>query len=216
MHYEENLTFDLGHLAAYDISSITPESIETLTQANALKLLSKIRGLEKEETAEAVFIKVPPPILELPREKPPPEEQPLSKWEKFRLKKGLGRRRKRSRMVYEPTLDDWVPRWGPYSAKKIQEKQEPVLESKNGEDPFEKKSIEKQQNKLKQQKAKLQNELDQKKAVEQKLKIAKSSTAALETPQKKRKIPRNDSTPAEEKQHNLAILSQISKKSKNK
>jgi len=38
----------------------------------------------------------------LPREKPIPKEKELSKWEKFRIEKGMTTREKRSKMVFDP------------------------------------------------------------------------------------------------------------------
>ena len=129
---ELNLTFDLGNLAAYDINTIDATTdLDQLTLSNTQALISKLIAQDKEETEEAVFIKLPAPILQLPREQAPPQPKTMTKWEKFRVQKGLGRRRKRSRMVYEPLVNDWVPRWGPYSSKKIQKKHQFATEVKD-------------------------------------------------------------------------------------
>lgn len=131
MNCELNLTFDLGNLAAYDINTIDGTTdLDQLTLSNTQALISKLISQDKEESEESVFIKLPEPIMRIPREQAPPQAKPLSKWEKFRLGKGLGRRRKRSRMVYEPIVNDFVPRWGPYSAKKIQKKHDWAVEEK--------------------------------------------------------------------------------------
>jgi regulator of ribosome biosynthesis len=63
-----------------------------------------------------------------------PKEKPLTKWEKFRIEKGLPSRRRRSRMVWNEDVKDWVPRWGAYSTKKIDEKLEWAIEAKPGEE----------------------------------------------------------------------------------
>lgn len=55
---------------------------------------------------------LPKPKVVLPREKPIPKEKPMTKWEKFRLEKGITAKGKRSRMVYSEHASDWVPRYG--------------------------------------------------------------------------------------------------------
>jgi len=59
------------------------------------------------------------PTIILPREKPCPVEKSKTKWEKFREEKGLPPRKKRSRLVFDEITNDWVPRWGTGSIKKI-------------------------------------------------------------------------------------------------
>jgi regulator of ribosome biosynthesis len=77
----------------------------------------------------------------LPREKAIPKPKPLTKWEKFRLEKGLPPKEKRSRLVYDEITKDWVPRWGFGSIKQIQKKHQWLIEDKPkheaaGVDPF--------------------------------------------------------------------------------
>ena len=79
--------------------------------------------------------------ITLPREKPIPKERQLTKWEKFRLEKGIQAKEKRSRMVFDPKTNDWVPRYGMGSLKKLDEKYNWVMEEKEkhreaGLDPF--------------------------------------------------------------------------------
>jgi regulator of ribosome biosynthesis len=86
-------------------------------------------------------VELPLPNVILPREKPIPKPKPLTKWEKFRQEKGILEKGKRSRMVYDPITQDWVPRFGMGSVKKIAEKYNWVMEEKQkhveaGVDPF--------------------------------------------------------------------------------
>ena len=84
-------------------------------------------------------VDLPPPKVVLPREKPIPKPKPLTKWEKFRLEKGLGTKKKRARIVYDPITKDWVPRHGGKSVKKIEDKYNWIMEDKEkygGKDPF--------------------------------------------------------------------------------
>lgn len=107
---------------------------------------------------------LPKPTIVLPREKPIPKEKPLTKWEKFRIEKGLATREKRSRMVYDPITNDFVPRYGMGSIKKIEDKYNWVMEEKPkhaeaGMDPFTYKKNEKKLEKEKQDLRQLKNQI---------------------------------------------------------
>lgn len=70
----------------------------------------------------------------------------MTKWEKFRLERGLPARKKRSRLVFDPITNDWVPRWGANSVKKIEEKHNWLMVDKPSDDktdPFTRKKNEK-------------------------------------------------------------------------
>ena len=41
-----------------------------------------------------------------------------NRWEKFAETKGIKKKAKRSRMVYDENIKDWAPRWGAFSVKK--------------------------------------------------------------------------------------------------
>jgi regulator of ribosome biosynthesis len=73
--------------------------------------------LEHDKAQLTVKLGVPTTIL--PREKPCPIEKGKTKWEKFREEKGLPARKKRSRLVFDEITNDWVPRWGFGSIKKV-------------------------------------------------------------------------------------------------
>ncbi|CAI5522288.1 unnamed protein product [Closterium sp. Naga37s-1] len=83
------------------------------------------------------LVDLPPPITPLPREKPPPRAQGLTKWERFAREKGI-QKRKRSKFVFEEASGEWKPRYGYKRANDI--KDIPILEAKSsdvpGEDPF--------------------------------------------------------------------------------
>lgn len=70
-----------------------------------------------EYTKSFYTVSLPEPKIVVPREKPIPKEKPLTKWEKFRLERGMPARQKRSRLVFDPVTNDWLPRWGHKSAK---------------------------------------------------------------------------------------------------
>lgn len=84
-------------------------------------------------------VTLPAPRIVTPREKPVPKEKPMTKWEKFRLERGMPARQKRSRLVFDPITNDWVPRWGHNSKNKIEEKHNWLMVDKpkdEGSDPF--------------------------------------------------------------------------------
>eukprot|EP01068_Selenidium_serpulae_P017181 Selendium_serpulae@DN6357_c0_g3_i9.p1 len=101
----------------------------------------------------------------LPRALPVPRASsaPKTRWEKFAQEKGIVKR-KRSRKVWDETIQDWAPRYGAYSIKKNQEKAQAIVEMKPGddpeEDPFEKISREKAMSKAKQKYREMRNQME--------------------------------------------------------
>jgi regulator of ribosome biosynthesis len=92
-----------------------------------------------EYTRPMFMVTLPPARIVTPREKPIPKEKPLTKWEKFRLERGLSARKKRSRLVFDPISNDWVPRWGHNSKKAVEEQHNWLMVDKpgnEGTDPF--------------------------------------------------------------------------------
>ena len=84
-----------------------------------------------EYTKSKFLIDLPRRNIVLPREKAPPKVTPMTKWEKFRKQKGLPPRKKRSALVYDEITKEWVPRWGPYSVKHIEDKAQWLIEEKD-------------------------------------------------------------------------------------
>ena len=74
-----------------------------------------------EYTKSTYTLNMPLGKTVLPREKPAPKEEQKTKWEKFREEKGIAKKKKRSRLVFDPIQNDWVPRWGKGSIKKLAE-----------------------------------------------------------------------------------------------
>ncbi len=67
--------------------------------------------VEKDPTLGAV-VELPPPETAVPREKHVPEEKPLTKWEKFAKEKGIKKKTKQSRKVYDEVAKDFIPAFG--------------------------------------------------------------------------------------------------------
>jgi len=122
-----NVTFDTGHLLIYDngpfnVEDIYEEDITGRLSKNLKNFYGELYGLLKKQKGEneektdfdkaADCVKLPKPVTILPRAKPIPKPKPLTKWEKYRIEKGLPAKEKRSRMIYSELAGDWVPRWG--------------------------------------------------------------------------------------------------------
>ena len=124
-------------------------------------ILNKQQGEEKEDLdydKAPDELTLPENIITLPRSLPIPIQKPPTKWEKYKMEKGITQR-KRGRMVYSEEVGDWVPRWGKGSAKHIQDSMNWIMEEKEpGVNPFEQKSNEKQLAKAKQMKRQIKNE----------------------------------------------------------
>ena len=141
-------------------------------------ILNKQQGEEKEDLdydKAPDELTLPESIITLPRSLPIPIQKPMTKWEKYKMEKGITQR-KRGRMVYSEEVGDWVPRWGKGSVKHIQDSMNWVMEEKEpGVNPFEQKSNEKQIAKAKQMKKQIKNEEFAKKYLAQKKGISNNN-----------------------------------------
>merc|ERR1712194_665195 len=76
---------------------------------------------------------------------------------------GIDKKVKRSRMVWDEISNDWVPRWGPGSIKKIAKRADVIREVKTGHDPkadpWKKDAIEKELLANRQKQAEMKNKL---------------------------------------------------------
>lgn len=68
-------------------------------------------------SGSGVEMTLPPPVYQLPREKPVPAKKPPTKWEVFAAKKGIGKRKK-DKKVYDEATGQWLPRYGYKGANK--------------------------------------------------------------------------------------------------
>lgn len=88
------------------------------------------------------LVKLPQPVMQLPREKAPPRPKPLTAWQKFALKKGIDIHRKKSNRVFDEDRQEWKDKWGK-RAREDREKYDWLREVKpsympteEGGDPF--------------------------------------------------------------------------------
>ena len=175
-----NRNIDLGGLIVEDcqaFSDLSQEQYLAKTQENVCLLYQALFDLKRKQklaegedgeileyTKSKYLVELPKSEVVLPREKPIPKEKPLTKWERFRLEKGIAAKGKRSRMVFDPITNDWVPRYGMGSVKKIEDKYTWLMEHKPkhdeaGLDPFAYKKMEKKLVKEKQSLRELKNKI---------------------------------------------------------
>ena len=174
----ENIFFDTRRLVIIDSNNILnsknneKELTETIMinkakqnyidfASSLFDILNKQQGEEKEDIdydKAPDELTLPENIITLPRSLPVPIPKPPTKWEKYKMEKGITQR-KRSRMVYSEEVGDWVPRWGKGSVKHIQDSMNWLMEEKEpGVNPFEQKNNEKQIAQAKQMKRQIKNE----------------------------------------------------------
>ena len=91
---------------------------------DAKKLDLQIHDFEKPEFNVAL----PAPVTILPRFRPLPKKKALTKYEKWAKEKGIQKKKKRSKLVWDETTKDWVFRWGAKGRKKINEKYDIIRE----------------------------------------------------------------------------------------
>lgn len=136
---EDNLTYDLHHLAAFDMAPMSAKTnYMNYTRDSVQLLVNKIFALQQKKTEDGIVVDLPnQEAFRLPRARPIPKAEAKTRWQKFMEEKGM-KKRKRSRLVFDEVSQDWKPRYGYKSAKKEQEKaQNWAMEVKAGQNPFE-------------------------------------------------------------------------------
>jgi len=132
---EDNLTYCLAHLAAFDIAPLHPKAdLLKQTRDNVQLLVNKVFGLAREDSDDGPTAVVPPEDgFRLPRQRPIPKVKPETRWEKF-MKERKMTKRKRSRLVFDEISGDWKPRWGFKSGKESEDRANGIMEVKTGQD----------------------------------------------------------------------------------
>lgn len=85
---------------------------------------------------EGVMASLPDIQTVLPREKPLPKPKELSKWDRFAKSKGIEKRPKKERMVWDEEKQDYVARWGYKGKNKDPEDQWLVEVPANADNDF--------------------------------------------------------------------------------
>eukprot|EP00250_Pteridium_aquilinum_P033836 c6447_g1_i1 orf=133-1173(+) len=164
----EGLFVDVGNLLVADgrnaaiTSSSSKEEIkrECLARGEqALQALAeKLFNLPSTADKTGRLVQLPPPTIQLPREKPLPKPRPPTKWEMFAQKKGI-QKRKRSKLEYDEQNQEWRRRYG---YKRVGDERDiPIIDAKStdelGSDPFAQRRAEKKSRVGKETKNQLEN-----------------------------------------------------------
>ncbi|KMZ63973.1 Ribosome biogenesis regulatory protein-like protein [Zostera marina] len=169
MAQEENqYHIDMGNLMVFDPNyhfESAPSSREELTQECLNKgtelvqaIANELFSLPSHEDRDGPLIKLPDPSTALPREKHFPRPKPLTKWEEFAKKKGI-QNKKKDKRVFDEQTQNWKRRHG---YDRVEDDNDiPIIEAKMtdepGEDPFQKRKVEKKTRVEKQEKNRLHN-----------------------------------------------------------
>eukprot|EP01059_Diplonema_ambulator_P013892 TRINITY_DN24598_c0_g1_i1.p1 TRINITY_DN24598_c0_g1~~TRINITY_DN24598_c0_g1_i1.p1 ORF type:complete len:231 (+),score=69.16 TRINITY_DN24598_c0_g1_i1:51-743(+) len=119
----EELTLDLGNMMLVNKSQCegySEDVVAAAAQRDAQVLVAQLFGLPSEKADGGRLAKLPFPSSMIPREKPPPKEKELTKWEEFKKEKGL-KSRKKAKRVYDEDADEWI---GTYGAKRARHERE--------------------------------------------------------------------------------------------
>merc|ERR1719264_1980201 len=160
------LELDLGNMLALDNNQMEasqlndPAFLLSLARDNTQLLLNSIWDLETERVEDAVTAKFPPPSTVLPREKPVPKPKAPTKWEKYAKEKGIDKKKKKDRLVWDDVVQKWVPQFGYKKAKAEADKNWAIPVKHNAdpnEDPYEKLAEDKREKVAKNELQRLRN-----------------------------------------------------------
>ncbi|KRX40803.1 Ribosome biogenesis regulatory -like protein, partial [Trichinella murrelli] len=112
-------SIDLGNLLVDEQEPVdqhlmkenTEMAIMNKVRESVQLMANKLWELPTQRVEDAVVVELPAPTSRLPREKPIPKKAPPTKWEEYAKMKGI-QKRKRTRMIWDETAQDWKPRWG--------------------------------------------------------------------------------------------------------
>jgi len=137
------LEIDLGNMLALDDNQIDNDKLADessrddylveLARDNTQLLINSIFTLPTHRVEEVVVATFPPPTFRLPREKPLPKPKELTKWEKYAKEKGIVKKKKKDRVAWDDTLNQWVHQYG-YKKKQAEDEKNwciPIKESAN-------------------------------------------------------------------------------------
>lgn len=131
--------YDFGNFAVFDSNPLDNKELDTdfsevyltsVARSNVQLLVNQILQLPLQKTTESnassgsqdstmALFSIPPPTSSLPREKPLPKPKAPTKWEEFAEKKGIKKKAKDGKLVYDEVSQSWVPKWG-YKGKNKQ------------------------------------------------------------------------------------------------
>ncbi|CAG0889302.1 unnamed protein product [Darwinula stevensoni] len=138
-----DLEYDLGNISATDPNPLDLKSYKEnrekylleLGRDNTQLLVNRFFSLPREEVDGVRTVKLPEGTTRIPREKPIPKPKPLTKWQRYAKEKGI-QKRKKTKLVWDEELKQWVPRFG-YKKVKAEKTKNWVMEVPDGKDPME-------------------------------------------------------------------------------
>lgn len=129
------MSYDFGNLSVFDpnpldrdlllsenidekeehITAVTRDNVQLLIgqllQLPVKKTTESINSSSKQDSTMTLFV-LPQPTTQLPREKPLPKAKAPTKWEQFAAKKGIKKKAKDGKLVFDEETGKWVPKWG--------------------------------------------------------------------------------------------------------
>ncbi|GFE54015.1 ribosome biogenesis regulatory protein protein [Babesia ovis] len=166
----DNLEYCLRNLIAIDATPVnlgdcSAESLRSLARENTQLLVNRIFALNRVTTEDGIFATLPnEDAITMPRMYPLPKPKAKTRWQLFAEARGI-KKHKRSRLVFDKTVNDWVPRWGYKSIKKGLGHAPPIVEVRGSKvapdvDPFEEASRKKGVQKTRQKIRELRNKVE--------------------------------------------------------
>merc|ERR1712228_632286 len=101
----------------YEIRKLKEKYLYDMTRQNVQAMVNKLYSLQPIKTGPnddpGLVVKLPPPRIKLPRAKPIPESKPMTRWEKFALRKGI-RTSKKTKDLLQWDVDSksWKKKYG--------------------------------------------------------------------------------------------------------
>jgi len=140
---ELDLDYDLGNLLAVDRNTLAQSDfrenkegfLSNLARDNTQLLVNQLFQLEHSCTDGCVVVTLPKTTTRIPREKRIPKAKPLTKWEQYAKDKGI-KKRKKTKLVWDEMVKDWVPRYG-YKKVQAEHAKDWLLEVPDTADPYE-------------------------------------------------------------------------------
>jgi len=130
----ELLLSDPNALELYKMNDNREEYVKNIVRENVQLLVNKIFEIPIEVREDLVVVKLPKRIVRLPREKPCPKPKAPTRWEEYRLKKGL-KVKKKEKLVWDEAQQKWLPRYGYKRINNL--KDDWILPVPEGADPME-------------------------------------------------------------------------------
>jgi regulator of ribosome biosynthesis len=142
---EDDLTYDLGNLTAFDTHPFVYQSEKELAlhaRENVQLLINHIFELPRQMSDMGPLALLPGPVTVIPREKPLPKPKVETRWEKFAKEKGI-EKRKKSRKVFDENTGEWSHSWGYQRAGNDMKDWAVEMKEGDNEDPWTKRKQEK-------------------------------------------------------------------------